>query len=200
MPVRPRVEDQANSTAVARSSPRTRTRRTSLSWQSQCRSRFSQLDPMISTAVVELEQAGVSERPKVALADVQYWNEQQFDEVIANKHIQVVIPPDSGGATSPRRGWIGGRYSWMRAVLDSAHGKELYRRRIQMIEPVFAHTKHNRLIRSGRPRSRSRGPVAAEAIEGKSGRGAKDWCCSTSGRPRGSGQRSARLVAGGPWS
>ena len=107
---------------------------------------FSQLDPMITTAVGELERAGVTERPQVALADAQYWNEQHFDEVIANKHIQVLIPPDSGGATSPRRGWIGGRYSWMRAVLDSPHGKELYRKRIQMIEPVFAHPKHNRLI------------------------------------------------------
>ena len=107
---------------------------------------FSQLDPMITTALGELERAGVTDRPEVALADAQYWNEQQFDEVIANKHIQVLIPPDSGGATSPRRGWIGGRYSWMRAVLDSVHGKELYRKRIQMIEPVFAHTKHNRLI------------------------------------------------------
>ena len=101
---------------------------------------------MITTVISELKRAGVTDRPRVALADAQYWNEQQFDEVIANKHIQVLIPPDSGGATSPRRGWIGGRYSWMRAVLDAAHGKELYRRRIQMIEPVFAHTKHNRLI------------------------------------------------------
>ena len=33
----------------------------------------------------------------------------------------------------------------MRTVLGS-HGKLLYRRRIQMIEPVFAHTKHNRTI------------------------------------------------------
>ena len=117
---------------------------------------FSQLDPMITTAIGELERAGVADRPQVALADAQYWNEQQFDEVIANKHIQVLIPPDSGGATSPRRGWIGGRYSWMRAVLDSARGKELYCRRIQMIEPVFAHTKHNRLI----TRFHRRGPVA----------------------------------------
>ena len=61
---------------------------------------FSQLDPMISTAIGELERACVTDRPKVALADAQYWNEQQFDEVIANKHIQVLIPPDSGGATS----------------------------------------------------------------------------------------------------
>jgi hypothetical protein len=33
----------------------------------------------------------------------------------------------------------------MRTVLGS-RGKLLYRRRIQMIEPVFAHTKHNRTI------------------------------------------------------
>ena len=106
---------------------------------------FSQLNPMIAAAIGELQRAGVTVRPEVALADAQYWNEQHMDEVIANKHIEVLIPPDSGGRTEPRPGWIGGRYSWMRAVL-AAHGKELYRRRMQMIEPVFGHTKHNRTI------------------------------------------------------
>ena len=106
---------------------------------------FSNLDPMVTAAIGELEQAGVAERPEVALADAQYWNEQHMDEVIANKHIQVLIPPDSAGRAEPRPGWTGGRYSWMRTVLGS-HGKLLYRRRIQMIEPVFAHTKHNRTI------------------------------------------------------
>jgi transposase len=107
---------------------------------------FSNLDPMITTALDELERVGVTDRPQVALADAGYWNEQHFDEVIANKHIQVLIPPDRGGRSQPRPGWTGGRYAWMRAVLGSEHGKQLYRKRIQMIEPVFAHTKHNRLI------------------------------------------------------
>src|SRR6201997_5207587 len=107
---------------------------------------FSNLDPMIGAALDELDRAGVAKRPEVALADAGYWNEQHFDEVIANKHIQVLIPPDRGGRSEPRPGWTGGRYSMMRAVLASEHGKALYRRRIQMIEPVFAHTKHNRLI------------------------------------------------------
>ena len=107
---------------------------------------FSNLDPMIAAALDELDRAGIVERPEVALADAGYWNEQHFDEVIANKHIQVLIPPDRGGRSEPRPGWTGGRYSWMRAVLASEHGKQLYRKRIQMIEPVFAHTKHNRLI------------------------------------------------------
>jgi len=106
---------------------------------------FSNLNPMLTAAIGELERAGVAVRPEVALADAQYWNEQHMDEVIANKHIQVLIPPDSAGRTAPRLGWTGGRYSWMRTVLGS-HGKLLYRRRIQMIEPVFAHTKHNRTI------------------------------------------------------
>jgi hypothetical protein len=65
--------------------------------------------------------------------------------VIANKHIEVLIPPDSAGRAAPRPGWTGGRYEWMRTVL-AAHGELIYRRRIQRIEPVFAHTKHNRTI------------------------------------------------------
>ena len=107
---------------------------------------FSQLDPMISAAVGELNRAGVTDRPQIAVADAQYWNEQHMDEVIANKHIQVLIPPDSGARKTPRPGWTGGRYTAMRNVLASPTGKAIYRRRKQMIEPVFAHTKHNRQV------------------------------------------------------
>ncbi len=107
---------------------------------------FSNLDPMICATLAELERLGIADRPQVALADAQYWNEQHMDEVIADKHIQVLIRPDSSGRQAPRPGWIGGRYSWMRTVLAAEHGKGLYRKRMQMIEPVFAHTKHNRLI------------------------------------------------------
>ena len=39
---------------------------------------FSQLDPMLTVAIAALEQAGVSGRPQVALADAQYWNEQHM--------------------------------------------------------------------------------------------------------------------------
>ena len=49
---------------------------------------FSNLIPMLTAAIDELEQAGVTDRPEVALADAQYWNEQHMDEVIANKHIR----------------------------------------------------------------------------------------------------------------
>ena len=56
---------------------------------------------MITATLAELEQAGITERPEAAVADAQYWNEQQMDEVIADKHIQVLIPTDSGGAKEP---------------------------------------------------------------------------------------------------
>ena len=34
-----------------------------------------------------------------------------MDEVIANKHIQVLIPPDGSGSGKQRAGWTGGRYT-----------------------------------------------------------------------------------------
>ncbi len=105
---------------------------------------WSQLDPMVSATIAELERAGVSGRPEIALADTQYWNEEHIDEVIANKHAQVLIPPDSGTREKPRPGWTGGRYTFMRHVLASELGEQLYRKRKHMIEPVFGHTKHNR--------------------------------------------------------
>ncbi len=115
---------------------------------------WSQLDPMISATIDELEHAGVDDQPQVALADTQYWNEEHIDEVVANKHVQVLIPPESRTRDQPRPGWTGGRYDWMRAVLDGEVGQQLYRNRSAMIEPVFGNTKHNRsvirFLRTGR--------------------------------------------------
>jgi transposase len=115
---------------------------------------WSQLDPMVTAAIAELERAGVQARPEIALADAQYWNEEHIDEVVANKHVQVLIPPDSSSRDTPRPGWSGGRYTWMRYVLASEPGEQLYKKRKHMIEPVFGHTRHNRgvirFLRRGR--------------------------------------------------
>ena len=105
---------------------------------------FSHLRPMIETALGELEQAGETDKPTVALADAQYWNEQHMDDVTGQHGIQVLIPPDSGKRKRERPGWTGGRYSFMRRALASDLGKQLYRKRQQSIEPVYGHTKHNR--------------------------------------------------------
>jgi transposase len=115
---------------------------------------WSQLGPMVTATIAELARAGVVSRIETALADAQFWNEQHMDEVIANKHIQVLIPPDGSGSGKQRAGWTGGRYTWMRYVLASEHGQQQYRKRKQMIEPVFGHTRHNRgvtrFLRRGR--------------------------------------------------
>jgi transposase len=120
---------------------------------------FSQLDPTVTATLGELERVGVSELPEAVVADAGYWNEQHMDEVTANKHIPVLIPPDKGSRGTPRPGWTGGRYSWMRTVLATEHGRRLYRKRKQTVEPLFGDTKHNRgvhrFLRRGRVKVRT---------------------------------------------
>jgi hypothetical protein len=65
-------------------------------------------------------------------------------DITAQHGIQVLIPPDSGKRKGCRPGWTGGTYSFMRRVLTSDLGKQLYAKRQQSIEPVYGHTKHSR--------------------------------------------------------
>ena len=66
---------------------------------------FGHLEPMVKATKRELQAIGVSETPVVAIADSGYWNEQQIDNVVANEHVQVLIPPDAGKRDTPRPGW-----------------------------------------------------------------------------------------------
>jgi transposase len=120
---------------------------------------FSQLDPMVTATLEELDRAGVAERPEAVVADAGYWNEQHIDEVVASKHIPVLVAPDKGSRGTPRSTWTGGRYSWMRSVLSTEHGRSRYRKRKQTVEPLFGHTKHNcavnRFHRRGRIKVRT---------------------------------------------
>jgi transposase len=120
---------------------------------------FSQLDPMVSATLDELQRAGIEQLPEAVAADAGYWNERHMDEVTANKHIPVLIAPDKGSHGAPRRGWTGGRYDWMRRLLASEHGRPLYRKRKQTVEPLFGNTKHNngvyRFHRRGRVKVRT---------------------------------------------
>lgn len=72
---------------------------------------FSHLAPMVEATLRELDQAGVSETPQVAVADAGFWNEQHMDRVTADHHIEVLVAPDSSKRDGPRRGWTGGRYA-----------------------------------------------------------------------------------------
>jgi transposase len=115
---------------------------------------FGHLQPMVEATKKELEAIGVTETPGVAVADSGYWNEEQIDNVVGDG-TQVLIPPDAGKRDTPRPGWDGGRYTWMRNVLTTDYGGGLYRRRKAMVEPVFAQTKHNRRIDRFQRRGRS---------------------------------------------
>ena len=76
---------------------------------------FSQLDPMVTATLQEIERAGIEQRPDAVAADAGYWNEQHMDEVVAQKHIPVLIPPDKGSRRTPSAAESGGRHAWMRA-------------------------------------------------------------------------------------
>ena len=119
---------------------------------------FGQLEPIVSAAQSELERVGITHTPQVLVADAGYWHQSQMEAVV-DRGIQVLIPPDAGNRKSPRPGWDGGLYAFMRRVLETETGGELYRKRKAMIEPVFADTKFNRRIdrflRRGRSAVRS---------------------------------------------
>jgi transposase len=105
---------------------------------------FSQLKPMVDATLRELEQAGIRDKPRAAVADAGYWNEQHMDDIIGEHGIPVLVTPDSSKRKGERPGWSGGRYAFMRRVLASELGGGLYRLRKQTVEPVIGHTKHNR--------------------------------------------------------
>ncbi len=107
---------------------------------------FGHLEPMVDATLGELE------------ADAGYWHSEQMDAIVS-RGIQVIVPPDAAGRKTPRPGWDGGRYAFMRRVLATEAGGELYRKRQGMIEPVFADMKFNRrldrFLRRGRAAARS---------------------------------------------
>jgi transposase len=119
---------------------------------------FGQMGPMIADAEAELAAAGVTSPPAVVLADAGYWHGEQIDELMG-RGIRVLVPPDANKRRGTRPGWDGGRYAFMRNVLETDSGASLYRKRQQVIEPVFADTKFNRRIdrflRRGRAACRS---------------------------------------------
>jgi hypothetical protein len=119
---------------------------------------FGHLEPMVSATERDLAAAGIDQRPHVVVADAGYWHHAQMDRLV-NRAIGVLIPPDAGKRKGARPGWDGGLYAFMRHLLATDFGGELYAKREGMIEPIFADTKFNRRIdrflRRGRSARRS---------------------------------------------
>ncbi len=119
---------------------------------------FGHLEPMVAAAERELQAAGIADKPEVVLADAGYWHHDQMDAIVS-RGTRVLIPPDAGKRKGTRPGWDGGRYDFMRRVLETDPGRDLYSKRQGMIEPIFGNTKFNRRIdrflRRGRAACRS---------------------------------------------
>ena len=115
---------------------------------------FGHLGPMVNATRTELAAAGIADPPEVVLADAGYWHQAQMETITGGGTV-VLIPPDAGKRKGARPGWDGGLYAFMRRVLASDQGGELYAKRQGMIEPVFAHTKFNRRMDRFQRRGRS---------------------------------------------
>jgi transposase len=105
------------------------------------------LGPMAEAAETELAAAGVEEKPDLALADAGYWNGEHI-EALEARGMRVLIPPDADTRKTPSKIRRGGRYEQMRRRLAKPEAVALYRRRQQLVEPVFAQIKNN--LRAGR--------------------------------------------------
>ena len=106
---------------------------------------FSQLSPMVAAVLLELGRAGIDPKLLDAVAaDAGYWNEQQMDDVVNNRHLPVLVAPDKGSRGTPKRWQNEPRANWMRTVLKSDNGRERYAKRKQTVEPLYGDTKHNK--------------------------------------------------------
>jgi hypothetical protein len=116
------------------------------------------LQPMVETARAELQAAGVSETPGVVLADAGYWKNEAIEALVA-QGIQTLVAPDADRRKEPRPGRRGGPYDFVRRVLATDWGSELYLKRQATVEPVFGQIKANRganrFLRRGRSAVRS---------------------------------------------
>jgi hypothetical protein len=66
----------------------------------------------------------VAVTPGVAVGRQRLLDEEQMDNVVANEHVQVLIPPDAGKRDTPRPGWDGGAVH-----IDAPGARDRLRRR-----------------------------------------------------------------------
>jgi len=115
---------------------------------------------MVARAADTLREAGVDEPIGTVLADGGYWNSPAITNV-REQGINVLVPTQdrrrrAARKLSPRQGDEARR---IEAVLSKPEGRRLYRRRQQIVEPVFAHIKYIR----GTDRFLRRGLAACQA-------------------------------------
>jgi transposase len=106
---------------------------------------FGHLEPMLDRALTNLSRHGITEQPEAVVGDAGYWHTQQI-QAIADRGIEVLVPPDGAAREGTRPGWEDGVFEQMREKLKTAHGRTLYTLRKTTIEPVFGQIKYNRRV------------------------------------------------------
>ena len=106
---------------------------------------FGQLEPMLDQALAHLRRHGITEQSEGVVGDAGYWHTRQI-QAIADRGIELLVPPDGAMREGKPPGWEDGLYEQMRERLKTAHGRTLYALRKVTIEPVFGQIKYNRRI------------------------------------------------------
>jgi len=102
-----------------------------------------QLAPAVGQAISNLAQVGIDDAIKHVVADSGYWHAGQID-ALQQRGMQVLIPPPSRNRRDAERMQPTARA--MHNTLATSNAKQTYKRRQQIVEPVFAHIKHHRAI------------------------------------------------------
>lgn len=113
-----------------------------------------QLAPTLAAAERSLQQLGVSEPVGLVLADGGYWDGTQITGLPAEGRRVLIPPPERKRGT-----YAAPTASEMQQAFADPDTQQAYRRRQQIVEPVFAHIKHLR----GITRVWRRGKQAAQA-------------------------------------
>jgi transposase len=112
-----------------------------------------QLVPMVTAAQQQLISAGVQQPIGQVVADSGYWNVSHVSQLQANG-LDVLVQPRPFKPQVVRKSRRGPAARAMTDRLTTPQGASDYRRRQQIVEPVFAHIKHlraiTRLLRRGR--------------------------------------------------
>jgi transposase len=112
-----------------------------------------QRHPMVEATESSLADAGIEERPDKLLADAGYANEENFDAIGDDDPDCYVATRNMKNNPTPRTGKRGPLHKHATSVdrmdrkVSNKAGRELYRRRQQMVEPVFGQIKEPRQIR-----------------------------------------------------
>ena len=106
---------------------------------------FGHLEPMLEVTLTHLSRHGITEQPEAVVGDAGYWHTRQI-EAIADRGIEVLVPPDGAAREGNRPGWESGLFEQMREKLRTDRGRTLYALRKITIEPVFGQIKYNRRV------------------------------------------------------